>query len=206
MTGRFETMGERQGGKRGSGSETQAGEIKRLRAELSFAQRRIAELETQVDEDPLLPLLNRRGFMRELERALAFARRYGAQASLVYLDLDHFKEVNDRHGHDMGDRVLGAVAEILLANVRQSDVVGRLGGDEFALLLWSAEPDVAEAKARGLCEAIAVSAPALTGMDMPLGASYGVAAIDGELNAREAVSRADKAMYARRAALRGQPD
>lgn len=203
-TGRFEAMGERQVEKRKKEGRAQAGELKRLRAELAFARRRIAELEEQVDEDPLLPLLNRRGFMRELERALAFARRYGANASLVYLDLDHFKAVNDRHGHDRGDAVLKAVAQTLLDNVRRSDVVGRLGGDEFAVLLWSADSQVADTKARALCEQIGAAVPAWAGLETPLGASFGVAALDGRMDAREALSRADKAMYARRAASRGQ--
>lgn len=189
-------------GARKSGDDQDDGGVKRLRAELSFARRRIAELEAKVDEDPLLPLLNRRGFVRELERALAYGRRYGARASLVYLDLDHFKEINDTYGHDAGDAVLEAVAAILHENVRGSDVVGRLGGDEFALILWSADPAAAKTKAAALCAQIAASCGLRAGLDVAIMASFGVAPLNGGESAREVIARADKEMYAGRAARR----
>lgn len=97
--------------------------------------RRVNRLETLVSTDELTGLLNRRGFEFEIDRALASARRYGEQGVLVYVDLDHFKEINDTLGHAMGDAVLKEVARLLSGNVRTTDVVARLGGDEFALLL-----------------------------------------------------------------------
>ena len=102
-----------------------AAEVDALKADLAAAQGRVAELETRVDEDPLTGLLNRRGFERALERALAYVRRYGATAALVYIDLDRFKPINDRHGHAAGDWVLGRVARLVGAHVRASDVVGK---------------------------------------------------------------------------------
>ena len=94
------------------------------------------ELEARADIDPLLDILNRRGFERELKRALAYVKRYGTQAALMFIDLDGFKAVNDRHGHGAGDALLKAVARELIGHVRASDVVGRLGGDEFGVVIW----------------------------------------------------------------------
>ena len=92
-----------------------AAEVERLAAELEASRARIAELEARIDVDPLTETLNRRGFERELKRSLAYVKRYGASAALIYLDLDEFKPVNDRHGHAAGDAVLKAVAAALAA-------------------------------------------------------------------------------------------
>ena len=80
------------------------------RSELLRGERKIAELEARADIDPLLDIFNRRGFDRELKRSLAYIDRYGTDAALIYLDLDGFKAVNDRHGHAAGDALLRAVA------------------------------------------------------------------------------------------------
>ncbi|MEA3413253.1 MAG: EAL domain-containing protein [Pseudomonadota bacterium] len=96
------------------------------------AERRIAWL---ADHDPLTNLYNRRRFQEELQRAIAEAKRYDHEGSLLYLDLDQFKVINDASGHQNGDLVLKAVAKTLLATVRGTDIVCRLGGDEFAVLL-----------------------------------------------------------------------
>jgi diguanylate cyclase (GGDEF)-like protein len=131
-----------------------AGEVNRLELELAAARSRMAALETRAEIDPLTDLVNRRGLERELKRALAYVKRYGTSAVLVYIDLDGFKLVNDRHGHAAGDAVLKAVAMVLTRQVRTSDLVARLGGDEFVVLLWNlSEPD-AQIKARALEVAI----------------------------------------------------
>ncbi len=116
-----------------------AAEVERLAAQLEQSRARIVDLEAKVDIDPLTDLLNRRGFERELKRSVAYVKRYGTSAALLFLDLDGFKPVNDRHGHAAGDAVLKAVAAALVRHVRASDVVARLGGDEFVVLLWNVE-------------------------------------------------------------------
>ena len=125
-------------------------EIERLKRELAVARARIGELEARADVDPLLDVLNRRGFERELKRALAHAKRYGTPAALMFVDLDNFKSVNDRHGHGTGDALLKAVTREITRHVRASDVVGRLGGDEFGVLLWRVDETQAVTKAREL--------------------------------------------------------
>ncbi len=96
-------------------------------------------MEKTADQDQLLPLLNRRAFVRELTRYIAFTGRYNTPASLIYFDLNHFKQINDTHGHAGGDAALEHFAETLLSHVRDSDCVGRLGGDEFGVLLTHAD-------------------------------------------------------------------
>ena len=135
----------------------------------------MAQLEASADVDPLLDIFNRRGFERELHRSLAYVRRYGTPAALIYLDLDSFKPVNDRHGHAAGDRVLQEVATTLRRMVRESDVVARFGGDEFAVLLWNVSELQATAKARELESAIAAMVVMQDNVPLSLGASAGFA-------------------------------
>ena len=171
----------------------------RLKRELSGAERRIAELEARADVDPLLDILNRRGFERELKRSLAYVARYGAEAALIYIDLDGFKAVNDRHGHATGDRLLKLVARTLVGHVRSSDVVGRLGGDEFAVLLWNISEALAHAKALQLEALIADTATGTGPARIAIGASAGVAPLGPHQAPAQVIEAADKAMYARKA-------
>jgi diguanylate cyclase (GGDEF)-like protein len=173
-------------------------EIDRLKAELVRAEWRIAELEARADVDPLLDIFNRRGFERELTRSLAYVKRYGTDAVLVYLDLDGFKAINDRHGHAAGDALLKAVASALTKHVRASDVVARLGGDEFAVLMWNVSEAHAVAKARELERTIEQTRVAHNGATLLVGASGGIAPLRPDGKAAEVIDAADKEMYARK--------
>lgn len=168
--------------------EALIGEMDQLKREVGALRARLAEAEERADRDVLTPALNRRAFVRELARICAFAQRYGSPASLIYFDLDGFKALNDREGHAAGDAALKAVAERLIANVRESDVVGRMGGDEFAVALVQANQSTAEAKAIALAEAVADAAPGLR-------ASYGVREIAPELDPEALIAQADTAMF-----------
>ena len=173
-------------------------EIERLRRDLLSAERKIAELEARADIDPLLDILNRRGFERELARSLAYVRRYGTAAALVMIDLDGFKAVNDRHGHAAGDALLRAVAAALRAHVRASDVVARLGGDEFGVLLWNIDEGRAAAKVLELEDIIARARADYGEATLSVGASAGAVALHAEATAEAIIDAADKAMYARK--------
>jgi diguanylate cyclase (GGDEF)-like protein len=180
-----------------------AAEVDALAAKLEASRARIAELEARVDIDPLTDTLNRRGFERELHRSLAYVKRYGTSAALLYLDLDGFKPVNDRHGHAAGDAVLKAIAAALLSHVRASDMVARIGGDEFAVLLWNVNGPVAAAKA-GVLEAAVYATPVRWhSSTLAVGASAGVALLGALDTPAEVLARADAAMYARKAERRG---
>ena len=175
-------------------------EIEALREELRAVGRRLAEAERLADHDVLTPLLNRRAFVREVQRAIALTRRHGTAASVIYFDLDDFKGVNDRFGHAAGDAVLIAVGERLLAQVREADVVGRIGGDEFAVLLQHADLEAAQAKAAGLAEAVSDEVVEAAGGQVRVSLTWGARQIGAVDSAEQALSEADAAMYLRKPA------
>ena len=173
-------------------------EIDDLRGEVARLKTRLAEAEDVADRDALTPLLNRRALVRELGRIRTFAQRYGTAASLVYFDLDDLKGVNDRFGHAAGDAALKAVAERLLASVRDSDIVGRMGGDEFAVILVQADQAVAEAKAASLARAIEAEPLVFGDWSAPLHVSFGVREITQDAEPEALIADADAAMYAKK--------
>lgn len=175
-----------------------ADELHELKTELALARTRLAELETRVDEDPLTGLLNRRGFVKSLERSLAFVQRYRTTAALIFLDLDGFKAVNDRHGHAAGDWVLGQVARLIGRHVRASDVAGRVGGDEFVVLLWNLAEKQAQQKALALEELIASVPFEQSGKRYAVGISAGLTMLTADDSSEAVLARADQAMYARK--------
>jgi diguanylate cyclase (GGDEF)-like protein len=176
--------------------------IRRLRAELARALARIEELQASADTDFLLDIPNRRGFERELNRSIAYIKRYRASGALIVLDVDRLKPINDAFGHAAGDQVLKAIVTALLGQVRSSDVVGRLGGDEFALLLWNLTETDARAKAASLEEAIDRLSFSFSGRAVTAGVSAGVAILGPHAEAGKALEEADRAMYVRKAQRR----
>lgn len=145
--------------------------------------------------DPLTELSNRRGFEAHLQQAITRVARTGQSASLMYIDLDRFKPVNDTHGHLAGDAVLWAVASLLRHGVRDSDIVARLGGDEFAVILAGCSLKRARRIASDLLES-------LRGLSIPwdlqrlkVGASIGIARIGGSMSVDDAVAAADAQCY-----------
>jgi diguanylate cyclase (GGDEF)-like protein len=172
-----------------------AAERDHLREELERARSRIASLERLADEDALTPVANRRAFVRQLTRMIAFTHRYGVPASVVYLDVNNMKHINDSHGHPAGDAALRHFATVLRDNVRSSDIVGRLGGDEFGVILAQTDEVQAQAKAAALAEAIAARPVRWGEFTIPLSAAYGVYAFSGGDDPQRAIEAADRAMY-----------
>ncbi|HEV7615081.1 MAG TPA: diguanylate cyclase [Solirubrobacterales bacterium] len=158
---------------------------------------RMQELEREAGQDPLTGLKNRRRFEEDLRQAMARGRREGTTGAMLMLDLDHFKQVNDTHGHPAGDQLIKEIADVLRQRSRASDVLARLGGDEFAVVL----PRSSLAEARVVAEAIAESIrdhqPSGDGVE-PLTASVGVAMFGDHprTSIASVVSEADTAMYA----------
>src|SRR4051794_14196250 len=176
--------------------------IRRLRAQLARALARIEQLQDSADTDFLLDIPNRRGFERELDRCIAYIKRYHASGALIVLDVDRLKPINDAYGHAAGDEVLKAIVAVLLKHVRSSDVIGRLGGDEFALLLWNLSPTDAHAKAAALEQAVDALSFVFRGHSISAGASAGVAILGIHAEAGRALEEADSAMYVRKAQRR----
>jgi diguanylate cyclase (GGDEF)-like protein len=173
-----------------------AGELEDLRTQIKHLRARLLEAEAEADEDPLTGVRNRRAFVRELGRICAFAQRYAAPASLIYIDLDDLKAINDRLGHAAGDAALKAVAERLGDHVRESDAIGRMGGDEFAVALLHADHATALAKASALAELIEAAAMGREAGAATIRVSFGVVQIDPTEDAEALIARADGAMFA----------
>lgn len=177
-------------------------EVRRLKTQLARASSRIEELQAAADTDFLLGVFNRRGFERELGRAISYIQRYHASGALIMLDVDRLKPINDKFGHAAGDEVLKAIIAVLLQQIRSSDVIGRLGGDEFALLLWNLSETDAHAKAAALEEDIDRLSFAFGGSTVGTGVSAGVALLGPHSEAARALGEADRAMYVRKAQRR----
>lgn len=162
--------------------------------ELRQAER---ELEHLATHDPLTGLLNRQGLQRELHLMVENAKASGDGFALLYMDLDGFKAVNDRGGHDVGDRLLRDVGQRLRQGVRQSDLVGRMGGDEFVVLLpCCRNPEAARKVAESLRARLRPSF-AMPDGEIALDASVGVACFPEDASEPEALlAYADRAMYA----------
>ena len=171
-----------------------------LQEEVDRLQGKLADAELLADLDPLTPVLNRRAFERELNRAMASARRYGEDLSLVYFDLNGFKGVNDTYGHAAGDAALKHVADVLGRNVRDSDVVGRMGGDEFAVILTRAAPENAAKRAAQLAQLIEADPVGWRSHRFFLSIAWGVRPFDPDKEAAELLAEADAAMYLRKRA------
>ena len=173
-------------------------EVERLRAEVEALRARAEAAEAAAEHDVLTPALNRRGFVAALTRTMAYCERYKAPASLLYLDLDGFKAVNDELGHAAGDAALVHVAQLLLDNVRAADVIGRLGGDEFGLLLLNAGLDEGREKARRLVDAMTEQPFEWQGRPAALAGSFGVRAFVGQTDPEIWLAEADAAMWVRK--------
>ena len=147
--------------------------------------------------DELTGLYNRRAFAEEVDRRLRYAKRMGRAGALLYIDLDNFKSVNDRKGHEAGDALLVAMAKLLRDSSRSGDLAARLGGDEFALWLEDTGRDGTLGKARLLLDGFKAIAAELDCPGAPLGLSIGAASVQvGQFVAFEAlVGAADQAMY-----------
>jgi len=176
--------------------------IRRLKGELARALALIGELQETAETDFLLGIRNRRGFERDLARAIAYIKRYHATAALIILDVDRLKPINDSFGHAAGDEVLKAVAAVLTGQIRSSDVVARLGGDEFAILLWNLTETDARAKAALMEQEIDRLTFIFRDRTVSAGASAGIAMLDAHAELGRALEAADSAMYLRKAQRR----
>ena len=160
------------------------------------AESAVAELERLAMTDPLTRIANRRMLDQELDRLCSHASRHGSTASLLVIDVDRFKLVNDTLGHDAGDALLVAVADALVGSCRSEDVVGRWGGDEFVVLLPDTDAD-------GVASVAERVRSTLASLDEPIGVSIGAATGAGT-RVEDLLVTADAALYAAKAAGRGR--
>lgn len=166
-----------------------------LSSEVARLRLRVLELERAADTDPLVPVYNRRAFMREVSRAQTVMARYDMLSSIVFFDLNGFKSINDRFGHGIGDQLLLKTGKVLLDGVRDCDMVARLGGDEFGILLFKTDARIAHAKASTLACRIAEQIVEMPTGDVNVTAAWGVAPCESDYTAEQILARADRAMY-----------
>jgi diguanylate cyclase (GGDEF)-like protein/PAS domain S-box-containing protein len=172
-------------------------DVTRERAAEAAREQLLLVLAEQARTDALTALANRRAATEALATELERARRYQRPLSIVIFDLDHFKDVNDRHGHEAGDKMLIAFAEVLKATARGTDVVSRWGGEEFLAIVFEAEADAACAFAERVRAELRDRAPLsrIGGDRSVLTVSAGVATLGPEDDAETLLRRADRALY-----------
>ncbi|HEY5348561.1 MAG TPA: diguanylate cyclase [Candidatus Lustribacter sp.] len=150
----------------------------------------------EANHDSLTRLPNRRRFEEMIDNALLSARHAGIVHTVAFIDLDHFKQVNDSFGHEAGDRLLRDVAHRMALNVRGNDILARLGGDEFAMLLHECSPAQAARVVEKIRESVESLPVVSEGKTIVLSASIGLAALDCDSESATAVlAAADKACY-----------
>jgi diguanylate cyclase (GGDEF)-like protein len=173
---------------------------------IAAQDKRIRQLENLVLSDELTGLINRRGLFYAMQREIAAARRDGhANGMLILIDLDGFKSINDRWGHNAGDEYLRATAQALTGAVRASDVVARLGGDEFAVLLTRINEKDAIARVAELEKSFNGRMVEWNRPPVPLRASFGFAVYRGADTPEMVTATADLMLYAHKASRREQP-
>jgi diguanylate cyclase (GGDEF)-like protein len=179
-----------------------------LRRELEHALRQLQEKNTQLEEslvrlermaatDPLTGLYNRRHFARVLDQMFAETQRYRTDLACVMIDLDDYKHLNDKHGHQMGDQLLVLAGKVIAANMRRMDVAARYGGDEFVLLLPRASAQEAEVLAERIRDEFAQATASVLKQGRGVTMSVGIASL-GSTNpasADQLVAQADAALY-----------
>jgi len=173
--------------------------LRNNRDELARANHRITELSIT---DPLTGLRNRRAMPPILQREAARVKRHGIDCSIIMMDLDFFKSVNDELGHPVGDKVLAAVGNMIREQMRTEDVPSRWGGEEFLIVL----PHSAVIQARVCARRIqaALGGIDIEGLDRKISASFGISQLHGEDDIGPAIQRADKALYAAKQAGRNR--
>jgi len=180
--------------------DTAQGEVRRLRERIAELEERVRLLDELAHQDALIPVPNRRGFMRELGSIIGRVSRYGEGAAMLFVDIDGLKRINDGFGHRAGDEALTQVAAALVQGVRRSDLVARLGGDEFGILLAHTDEDSARETASRLTQRIDSAEMRCDGHLLPLSVAIGVTMIGKDDSPETVIERADRAMYRQKAA------
>lgn len=174
--------------------------LEEVRVKNQQLQDAVERLETMAATDPLTGLANRRAFGSAMQRCLAEARRHRTDLSLIMIDLDGFKTLNDTLGHQRGDELLTRVARVLEANLRRSDIAGRFGGDEFVLLLPQADESTSRMVATRIADEFRLVVAALF-KDTPVAGrvsmSMGLTCLHAEYpaDAEQLIAQADHALY-----------
>lgn len=175
-------------------------EVDHMRSELEIAHRRISELEKQADQESLIEISNRRAFVREMKRMISYSDRYGINSSLIFLDMNDLKVINDTMGHKVGDKALVHITKVMLSNFRDSDIIGRLGGDEFGIILTKENEQNAAAKARQIVANLEKKPLVIDGKKISIKMAYGIYPLHSGLSP----DQADKKMYSHKKNMKNE--
>jgi diguanylate cyclase len=155
----------------------------------------LAKLITETMTDHLTTILNKRGFDKRLDEEYIRFKRYNGKLSLITLDVDHFKLINDTHGHIVGDKALRSFAQLLKRNIRESDILARVGGEEFSILLPETDLEGATNAAKKIHELLQNSIIKINGSRIKISASFGVSVLKNGESKTNLIDRADQALY-----------
>jgi len=175
-----------------------------LQREVEEREKLTQELKMLASVDELTGTSNRRHFYELANYQIKRHQRYQLPMSLLMLDLDHFKYINDAHGHQMGDKVLKRFADTLLSLLRNVDIVGRIGGEEFVVLLPECEESDALHKAGQICSCFDAMSMDIDGQQLGLTISIGISVLQDDETIDQVLDRSDQALYAAKRAGRNR--
>ena len=166
-----------------------------MNRELSRTKESLSEIERLVDVDCVAPIPNRRAFMRRLAWAITMHQRYGHPSTILYFDINDFKQINDTYGHAAGDIAIRHISQLLSATMRESDFLARMGGDEFAVIMYYASEDAAKKRGAKIAEKLEKTPFVFNGKHLHITTAYGYYSIHGGDDAESALASADMSMY-----------
>jgi diguanylate cyclase (GGDEF)-like protein len=166
-----------------------------MNRDLSRTKESLAEIERLVDVDCVAPIPNRRAFMRRLSWAITMHERYGHPSTILYFDINDFKNINDEYGHAAGDIAIRHISQLLTTTMRESDFLARIGGDEFAVIMYYANEDAARKRGGTIAEKLQKTPFVYNGKHLSVTAAYGYYSIKSGDDAEAALAAADMSMY-----------
>jgi diguanylate cyclase (GGDEF)-like protein len=166
-----------------------------LNRDLSRTKENLAEIERLVDVDCIAPIPNRRAFMRRLAWAITMHERYSHPSTILYFDINDFKNINDEYGHAAGDIAIRHISQLLSSTMRESDFLARIGGDEFAVIMYYANDDAARKRGAKISETLQKTPFYFNSKPLHINAAYGVYSIQAGDDAEAALTAADMSMY-----------
>jgi two-component system cell cycle response regulator len=167
-------------------------EEKRLNFKLTRMNEQLSEMAVR---DYLTGIYNRRYTVEYLDTEIERCIRYGNTFALVFLDIDNFKDYNDKYGHSVGDEALKHLCALLLNNIRKSDVLGRYGGEEFLIVLHNSTKEYAKKVAKRIKDKLSKDEFIINGINLKIQASFGISSYNKGDNADKIIDRADTALY-----------
>lgn len=177
-------------------------ELDALRRENRVLKIAVAELERVSERDTLTPLYNRRYFITALHQRIARVARDNDCATLVYIDINQLKAINERYGHAAGDFALIEIAQRLTSAIRAGDIAARIGGDEFGLILDHMSAEDAKGQAARFSRLLSDVPVVFDGQAMAVSACFGIATLEGDMTESDVLAAADRDMHRAKAAVR----